>query len=111
MIRYEVADAKARLESVAGEPVSYFAYPKGYYSPMIIENVRSAGYGMAFSMDDGRIWRGSDPLTLPRIGVDRSHTLDDFRGMITRSAVIFRMIVKRVLTPGMINRILGIKKR
>ena len=43
VIRYEVADAKARLESVAGEPVSYFAYPKGYYSPMIIENVRSAG--------------------------------------------------------------------
>lgn len=108
-IQYEVADAKRILESEVGKPITSFAYPKGYYSPMIVDAVCKAGYMMAFSMDDGTLKSGSNPLTLPRIGVDHLHTLDDFCGMITWPAVLFRMAVKNILTPGVINRILGIK--
>ncbi len=108
-IPYEVVDAKARLESVTGGPVSYFAYPRGYYSLTLIENVRQAGYKMAFTMDDNHLDPKSDPLMLPRIGVDSSHTLEDFRGMITWLAITFRMVVKRILAPRTVNRLLGIK--
>ena len=107
--RGEIIESKKELELVLGEKVNWFVYPKGYYSEMIVQFVKDAGYRMAFSMDDGNVIDALDRFTIPRIGVDRSHNLTDFRGMISPLAVVFRGMIKKCVPQRLINRMLGIR--
>lgn len=107
----EIALSKQRLESALNETVDWFVYPRGYYSDMIVRTVQDAGYKMAFSMDDGVVGGLPERFIIPRIGVDRSHNMIDFMGMLSPLAVIFRKIVKHCIPQIMINKVLGIKSK
>ena len=106
----EIHDAKQSLDTMLGIDTRWFAYPKGYYSPKVVDAVREAGYSLAFTMDDNSIDTSVDTMLIPRIGVDNSHTMSDFRGMISPAAVTFRKCVKALIPQGIINRLLGISK-
>lgn len=93
----ETLSAKRKIELNIGEPIKYFAYPKGYYNEAIHKAVREAGYRAAFSMDDGFIGRSSDLFALPRVGVDRTHTGDEFPYIYQPSAISFRRLVKSIV--------------
>lgn len=107
-VRPEIVDAREELEKNLGNKVMAFAYPKGYYSDMIKKCVVESGYSLAFSMDDGLLSEATDRLAIPRIGVDNSHNLTDFKGMISVSAVLFRGLVKQIVPQKLLNRLLGI---
>lgn len=90
----EIGDAKRKLENLLGFPIEYFAYPKGYHSRAIRRAVNEAGYTLAVSMDDAFLSSSSDRFCWPRIGVDRSHTFDEFQTLYLPLAIIFRAGVK-----------------
>ncbi len=95
----EIVDAKHVLESL-GVPVKYFAYPKGKYDQKIIRVVKDAGFKGAFSTDYQNITVDSDRFAIPRIGVVRSHTLTEFRGVGSRLAIVIKKLGSYLLPEG-----------
>lgn len=90
----EVIKAKVTLETIYKTPVRYFAYPKGRYTNRVLEFVQRAHYALAFSMNDGFITTRTNKLLIPRVGVDRSHTFNEFKKIMLPSSIIFRAIIK-----------------
>jgi peptidoglycan/xylan/chitin deacetylase (PgdA/CDA1 family) len=70
----QVAGSKRALESILGHPVSAFAYPFGTYNSAVVDEVRKAGYALAFTTMAGNSASTSAPLLIPRIHVGRSET-------------------------------------
>ncbi len=93
----EVVSSKKVLEEKLGFSIRYFAYPKGFHSELIRATVKRAGYRGALSMDDGFIGTTTDPYALPRVGVDRTHTMEEFSRTFLRPVIGFRLLVKAVL--------------
>jgi peptidoglycan/xylan/chitin deacetylase (PgdA/CDA1 family) len=89
--RWEVSEAKKRLEDALGEGVSAFAYPygAGAADPRVREEVLRAGHTIDFGVKS-RIaaprWKpdGSLPEALPRLYVRGSDTWLDFRLELSR---------------------------
>src|SRR5712691_1061816 len=67
--RMEIEGSKTSLEEILGHPVTSFAYPYGQYTLETITLVRQAGFAFACSTVEDVIWRGTDCLQLPRVGV------------------------------------------
>lgn len=65
----QIADSKASLEGVLGEPVTTFCYPYGRTSPEVRGMVEEAGYRYACSTQKGANTREADRLALRRINV------------------------------------------
>ena len=96
-LQNEVGEAKAKLESRLGFPIKYFAYPKGKYSQEIIDNVKKAGYQYAFSMDNGYVSPNISHFTVPRIGVDRTHSFTEFRFFVSPAVMVARRLFENLL--------------
>lgn len=73
-----------------------FSYPKGRYSKRVVAAVKRAGYKIGVSMDDRLIDEKSDMLTLPRIGVNNTHSLSEFAVLASPSVVAFRANAKSI---------------
>ena len=91
----EVVNSKKQLEKKLRRKVDYFVYPKGKYSKEILDIVKKAGYKLALSMNDGFISKETDLFTIPRIGVDRTHSYNEFKTLFLPSVVIFKNLIKR----------------
>jgi peptidoglycan/xylan/chitin deacetylase (PgdA/CDA1 family) len=91
----EITHSKRSLEKRIGHRVRYFAYPKGKYSALAVKIAQKAGYELALSMDDEIITQVSGPFTVSRIGVDGTHSLQEFRCIYSPSALRFRRMVKK----------------
>jgi peptidoglycan/xylan/chitin deacetylase (PgdA/CDA1 family) len=64
--RQELADSRAHLEALLGEPVRYFAWPFGEWSPSLLQTAREffeAACGTSLAL----VERSSDRFALPRI--------------------------------------------
>ncbi|MBI4129953.1 polysaccharide deacetylase family protein, partial [Candidatus Roizmanbacteria bacterium] len=94
----EVKTSKAILEHRLKKKIDYFAYPKGRYNNEVLSLVRQANYKLAFSMDDGRITKNTDFLRIPRIGINRSHSLSEFRTLWSPSVIASRRIIKSLIS-------------
>jgi peptidoglycan/xylan/chitin deacetylase (PgdA/CDA1 family) len=90
----EIDGAKQRLEAILGGQVRYFAYPKGRYSGRVSTRCAGAGYRLAFSMDDQVIKPAMDAYAVPRIGVDGSHNMAEFRCLMSPRAIVIRGFAK-----------------
>lgn len=95
VLKNEIQDAKQLLEKKLGFPVSYFSYPKGVYSNSIINTVKKSGYSMAVSMDDGYITSATDKYRIPRVGVDATHTFEEFKVLFSPSVTKLRGFFKK----------------
>jgi peptidoglycan/xylan/chitin deacetylase (PgdA/CDA1 family) len=74
--RGELAEARERLSHLLRKPVVDLAYPYGYDDPTIREDVRQAGYRLAFVATP---IRSIDPLRLSRHPVNGADSLAVFR--------------------------------
>ncbi|HET6495139.1 MAG TPA: polysaccharide deacetylase family protein [Thermoleophilia bacterium] len=66
----EIAGSRATVEQVAGRPVTAFAYPYGDQNDDTRAAVRAAGLALACAGGPGVVTAASDPLCLPRVGVE-----------------------------------------
>lgn len=90
----EVIKSKISLEVMLNSKVEYFAFPKGKYSDDICNAVRIAGYKLCLTMDDGFISKQTNPLLLPRIGVDQTHSFTEFKSIFSPSVIALRRFLK-----------------
>ncbi len=93
-LKEEIITSKKSLEKNLGMTLKYFAYPRGKYNAAVVRLVQKAKYTMALTMDDGFINAESNRLTLPRVGVDRTHTFAEFGSTFSPSVVRLRKIIK-----------------
>lgn len=96
-IKQEIMDAKIKLESRLGTRIKYFAYPKGRYNKEILETVKASGYNLAVSMDDRLIRVNMNIYTVPRVGVDNTHSFVEFKNTFSLGVIFVRGIIKRLL--------------
>ena len=94
-VESEVVDSKQKLEKDLSMKVNMIAYPKGKYNESITEKAECYNFG--FSMDDKLINSSTNILTIPRIGVDRSHSLNEFKYLASPSVLIVRGMLKNIL--------------
>ncbi|MEK7517688.1 MAG: polysaccharide deacetylase family protein [Patescibacteria group bacterium] len=94
-IEEEVVVSKRNLEKMFGVSVKYFAYPKGRYTDKIVSAVSKSSYVLAFSMDDEIISPGVNKFTIPRVGVDGSHSFYEFSILFSFWAIMVRKIIKK----------------
>ena len=93
----EVTQSKKTLEKRLHERIVSFSYPKGKYSARVQSVVKEADYVSAVSMDDGQISVRTNPYTIPRIGVDGSHSIREFSFLCSPSVTTFRRLIKKSL--------------
>jgi peptidoglycan/xylan/chitin deacetylase (PgdA/CDA1 family) len=74
-LQREVAGSRETLEQVLGRPVPDFCYPYGDVNRSAVEDVRAAGYRLAFTCERNRVRSGADPLLLPRHAVSYGTSL------------------------------------
>lgn len=91
----EIAESGRVLEKKLHKSVRIFTYPRGKYSAETVREVRQAGYRAAFSMDDGFITTHTPIYAIPRIGVNATHSLDEFTHIYSPTVIQFRSIIKR----------------
>jgi peptidoglycan/xylan/chitin deacetylase (PgdA/CDA1 family) len=65
--RRELLDSKAKLEKHLGRPCRFFAFPNGDFNPASADEVRAAGYDLAFTTQPGTVTPGTIPYLLPRL--------------------------------------------
>ena len=75
----ELRDSKRILERQTGRTVSFLAYPYGEYDHHLLPRVVSAGYEAALTCDYGHVKRGSNPLRMKRVVVDKRTNFAMFR--------------------------------
>jgi peptidoglycan/xylan/chitin deacetylase (PgdA/CDA1 family) len=63
----ELQRSKLELERELARPCNYFAFPNGNFHESSPDELQSAGYELAFTMEVGMVERGTNKYLLPRI--------------------------------------------
>ncbi|MBQ7516162.1 MAG: polysaccharide deacetylase family protein [Schwartzia sp.] len=66
-VKKQLAESRRAIEWRLGQPVRFLAYPCGFTTGVIEEQVRDAGYRAAFTVDLGYILPGDDLYRLHRV--------------------------------------------
>jgi len=72
--RLEIGHARRVLEMTPGCDVTSFCYPNGYVTPAVAEEVKAAGYRLAFITRRGAVSCWDDPFTIRRLNVHEAMT-------------------------------------
>jgi peptidoglycan/xylan/chitin deacetylase (PgdA/CDA1 family) len=81
-LREELYGPKSTLEDKLGMAVPGLAYPFGYSNKMVRRMARERGYVYAYAVGNAMTTGAADSFALPRLTVQRSTTMDDFRRMV-----------------------------
>ena len=65
--RFELIQSKVELERQLGRACSFLAFPNGNFTLSSADEVRAAGYRLAFTTQAGTILPGANPYALPRL--------------------------------------------
>lgn len=68
----EIYASKMDLESLLGTPVSVIAYPYGYQSEVVQEEVKNAGYELGFGIGAGSVHSEKNRYNLRRIQINQT---------------------------------------
>ncbi|HKO54792.1 MAG TPA: polysaccharide deacetylase family protein, partial [Thermoanaerobaculia bacterium] len=75
----ELAESRRILERQTGKKVSFIAYPYGDYDTKVAKAAAAAGYEAALTCDFGKVKKGSDPLRMRRVIIDKRMDFAAFR--------------------------------
>lgn len=78
-LRRELAESRRILEKETGKGVQFLAYPYGDYDDLVATSAKGAGYTAALTCDFGRVRKGSDPLRMRRVVIDKRMDFAAFR--------------------------------
>jgi len=79
---YELREAKRVLEEKLNRPVSYLAWPCGWYNERLIKLAKKVGYKAALTVDDGANVQGGDLFKIKRVFVDGACDMKDFEQVL-----------------------------
>ena len=78
----ELKESKRVLEKQTGREVRFLAYPYGDYDHKVAASVARAGYEAGLTCEYGRVRRGSDPLRMKRVAIEKSMDFALFRRLL-----------------------------
>ena len=81
-LQRELVESKKILERETGRTISFIAYPYGDYDHRLADCVARAGYAGALTCDYGRVRKGSDPLRMRRVAIEKSMDFATFRRLM-----------------------------
>ncbi len=79
---WELNESKRLLEEKLGKPVSYLAWPAGYYNKTLVTMAKKAGYKALLTIDSGFNHPGDRLMYLKRDMVDGRCGLDVFQNIL-----------------------------
>ena len=85
------------MEKAIGFSVQYFAYPKGRYIKSTKSPVEKAGYAAAFGVGPNRISAKTNIYAIPRISVDRTHSIEQFKAFFKTWGRAY-LVIKKIMT-------------
>lgn len=91
----ELADSKRLLEDRLGRAVTSFAYPYGEHDRRVVDRVRAAGYGCAFTTSHFYVSPGVDRYRIPRFEPTRS--LENIVDLVEGRAHLFYRLLEKYL--------------
>lgn len=97
VLKKEIIEARRHLHQDLHIKVPYFAYPHGEYSSKARRAVQEAGFKLAVSMNDEKLSSDSALYTLPRVGVDSTHSVSEVLVLGSPSVIAFRKWARRAL--------------
>ena len=78
-LQKELADSRRILEKQTGKKVQFLAYPYGDYDDTVAKSAGKAGYTAALTCDFGAVRKGSDPLRMRRVVIEKRMDFAAFR--------------------------------
>ncbi len=98
--RDEIVQSKKALEHSLEQEVSSFAYPYGYHTSALGQQVREAGYTSACAVKHAMSSKSTDPYALARLMVRADTDVDSFAALLTgHSLSVITMMYLRARTP------------
>lgn len=91
----EIVYSRKEFNKLYSMPGEYFAYPKGVYNSKITEYAKKAKYRAAFTMDNMQIVKGMDVYSIPRVGIDHTHSRAEFRSLFSPTAMALKRLLAR----------------
>lgn len=92
--KHEIIDSKVKLEQVYNVNVDAISFPRGEYDSQTLEYCKQAGYKYGLTMDDSVLNINCDLLRLPRVGIDRTHSVEEMLQTISPTTISFRKFIK-----------------
>ncbi len=83
-VHAELADSRARLEDIVGQPVLDLAIPGGHFNRSVTEEARQCGYRSVATCKVGVHRDGDDPLRLPRVEIRRGLSIEGFENTFSK---------------------------
>ncbi|MEV8551905.1 polysaccharide deacetylase family protein [Streptomyces glaucescens] len=99
-LRFEVAHCRDLLAGELGAPPVSFAYPYGYSSRRVRQEVRAAGFAQALAVGNGLARRRQGPYALRRLTVRRTTGTEEFARLVEGRAIARSFAADRALTKG-----------
>jgi peptidoglycan/xylan/chitin deacetylase (PgdA/CDA1 family) len=66
----ELSGSKTALEALLGQPVSFFSFPHGAYTPTSLEVARRCGYQRVFTIEPQQLLAHAEPFKVGRVRVN-----------------------------------------
>lgn len=83
--REEIAGSKRSLEELLKKKAALFAYPHGDFCEATPRLVEESGFAGAVTVVEGTVGPDSNPFLLPRVSVDKTTSLVQFKGKLSRA--------------------------
>jgi peptidoglycan/xylan/chitin deacetylase (PgdA/CDA1 family) len=102
-VQRELAESRRILKKETGKDVLFLAYPYGDYDHRLAASVAQAGYAGALTCDFGRVRRGSDPLKMKRMIVEKNMDFASFRRYLGANSMSLEAMTpqpNQVVDPG-----------
>lgn len=78
----EALEDVTKSKNIIGD-CTVFCYPFGHYNDTAIKTLKDAGYKLAFTTKGGRVYKGANKYTLPRVRMSKGVSLSTFKSMVT----------------------------
>jgi peptidoglycan/xylan/chitin deacetylase (PgdA/CDA1 family) len=82
VVKKELESSKLKIEALSPGPCLHFAYTWGHHTRRLRELVEQAGYKWGLSGLHEEVRTKSSAYDIPRMNVDRTYSLDDFKAII-----------------------------
>src|SRR3972149_4545620 len=93
----EIKESKQLLQKRIGCKVDYISYPFGLYSEKVLKVVKNSGYKLGLTMNDQFFTSSINTCEVPRIGVNASHSISEFKYLSSPSVIWFRGFIKKYI--------------
>lgn len=92
----EISEGKNSFEKKLGSVLTYFAYPRGYTSPIVLKTVKEAGFRFAFT-DTGRQFNKNTPYASDRINCEGKCTPEQMMALMSPAGMSVISFLTRCL--------------